>query len=139
YTVLTTDGRTLQGLLAAENESSITLKSQEAKLTTLARSEIEQLASSGRSLMPEGLGRDLTPQDFADICAVVTQRTASGETPLSPLDEIARQLLDDSRPRAEREALIAQHSDRPAELIAALAAGLGRDAKEEYRRTPWMW
>src|SRR5207237_3091199 len=52
YTALTTDGRTLQGLLAAENESSITLKSQEAKLTTLARSEIEQFASSGRSLMP---------------------------------------------------------------------------------------
>jgi putative membrane-bound dehydrogenase-like protein len=139
YTVLTTDGRTLQGLLAAENESSITLKSQEAKLTTLARSEIEQLASSGRSLMPEGLERDLSLQDFADLCAAVTQRTASGESPLPSLDDIARQLLDDSRPRPDREAIITQHADRPAELIAALTAGLGSDAKEEYRRIPWIW
>src|SRR5207247_7641743 len=59
--------------------------------------------------------------------------------PSSSLAEIAQQILDDSRPRAEREALIAQHGDRPAELIAALAAGLGSDAKEEYRRIPWIW
>jgi putative membrane-bound dehydrogenase-like protein len=139
YTVLTTDGRSLQGLLTAESESSITLKGQEAKLTILPRSEIEKLASSGRSLMPEALERDLTPQDFADVCALLTHRASSGETPTSSLADIAQHILDDSRPRPEREALIAQQSAQPAELIAALAAGLGSDTKEEYRRIPWIW
>jgi putative membrane-bound dehydrogenase-like protein len=139
YTVLTTDGRTLQGLLAAESDSSITLKGQESKLVTLARSEIEQLASSGRSLMPEGLERDLAHQDFADLCALLTQRTTSGETAAPPVADLARQILDDALPRAEREAIITQHAERPAELITALADGLGGDSKEEYRRIPWLW
>jgi putative membrane-bound dehydrogenase-like protein len=139
YVVLTTDGQTLHGLLAAETPTSITLKGQEAKLTTLARQDIERLTSSGRSLMPEGLEKDVTPQDLADLFALLTQRTTSGESDAPSLAEVAQQILDDARPRPEREAVIAVNAERPAELITALVAGLTSDRKEEYRRIPWIW
>jgi hypothetical protein len=89
--------------------------------------------------MPDGLERDLSQQDFADVCTLLTQRATSGETQSASLAEVAQQVLDDARPRAEREALIAQQADRPAELVAALAAGLAGDTQEEYRRIPWIW
>jgi hypothetical protein len=65
-----------------------------------------------------------------------------GVTPPAPGQsavEIAAILLDDKRPRAEREALIKDHPELAAELIAAMTADLTADAKEEYRRIPWIW
>jgi len=129
----------VQGLVSAENETSVTLKAQEAKLTTLPRADLEEFGSQGRSLMPEGLERDLSSQDFADVFALVTQRSESGEAAVTPIAEIAKQMLDEAKPRAEREALVSAHLDRAAELIAAMADGLGRDIDEEYRRIPWIW
>lgn len=133
------DGRTVQGVLAAETDTSLTLKGQEAKLTTLERRAIEELVISGRSLMPEGLEKDLSPQDFADICALITQRTVSGEASRVNMASIAAQILDESQTREAREQLIAEHAGHSAELIGALVTGLGTDAKEEYRRIPWIW
>jgi putative membrane-bound dehydrogenase-like protein len=139
YTAITVDGRSVQGLVAAENDTSVTLKAQEAKLTTLPRSEIEEFGSTGRSLMPEGIERDLSPQDFADVFALVTGRSESGEAERPSPTDVARQVLDDAMPRAEREALVAANVDRAGELIAAMAEGLGNDLDEEYRRIPWIW
>jgi mono/diheme cytochrome c family protein len=36
---------------------------------TLLRSEIEQIQSTGKSLMPDGFEKQLTPQDLADLIA----------------------------------------------------------------------
>jgi putative membrane-bound dehydrogenase-like protein len=71
YVVLTKAGRTLSGLLATETATSITLRGQEGKQEVLLRSDIEELRSSGKSLMPEGLEKDLTKQDLADAIAFV--------------------------------------------------------------------
>lgn len=139
YTAITADGRSVQGLVAAENETSVTLKAQEAKLTTLLRADLEEFGSQGRSLMPEGLERDLTAQDFADVFALITQRAESGEATATPIADVARQILDDAKPRPDREQLVAANLDRAAELITAMADGLGRDIDEEYRRIPWIW
>jgi hypothetical protein len=35
----------------------------------LVRSEIEELQSTRKSFMPEGLEKDVTPQDVADVIA----------------------------------------------------------------------
>jgi putative membrane-bound dehydrogenase-like protein len=71
YSAVTTQGRQYTGILAAETGSSITLLQQEGKQTTLLRGELEALASTGKSLMPEGLEKDIKPQDLADIMAYV--------------------------------------------------------------------
>jgi putative membrane-bound dehydrogenase-like protein len=71
YSAVTTQGRQYTGILAAETGSSITLLQQEGKQTTLLRGELEMLASTGKSLMPEGLEKDVKPQDLADIMAYI--------------------------------------------------------------------
>jgi len=69
FNVATTDGRVLSGLISTETSTAITLKRQEGKEDVLLRSEIEELSASGQSLMPEGLEKELTPQDLADLIA----------------------------------------------------------------------
>jgi putative heme-binding domain-containing protein len=69
FTVATTDGRVLTGLIAVETATAVTLKRQEGKEDVLLRSDIEQMAGSGQSLMPEGMEKDLTPKDVADVIA----------------------------------------------------------------------
>ena len=77
YIVLTDDGRTLSGLLATETGSSVTLRKPDGKLDTVLRSEIEELRASGKSLMPEGIEKDMTPQDVADVIRFVIEQTSS--------------------------------------------------------------
>ena len=71
YSVVTADGQTLVGIIAAETASSVTLKMPENKVVSLLRSEIEELRSNGISLMPDGLERDLSKQDMADLISFI--------------------------------------------------------------------
>jgi len=72
YLALTKDGQTLSGLLSSETANSITLVGAEGKPITLLRTEIEQLQSTGKSAMPEGLEKDLKQADMADLLAFLT-------------------------------------------------------------------
>jgi putative heme-binding domain-containing protein len=69
YQAVTNDGRQHRGILAAETSSSLTLVGPEAKQETLLRSELEELKSSGQSLMPVGVEKELPPQALADVIA----------------------------------------------------------------------
>ncbi|MBX7166407.1 MAG: c-type cytochrome, partial [Pirellulales bacterium] len=69
YTAVTADGLTLTGLLAAETDGSITLLAQEGKEHVVLRTQLEALESAGKSLMPEGLEKDIAPQAMADLLA----------------------------------------------------------------------
>ncbi|WP_406699828.1 PVC-type heme-binding CxxCH protein [Singulisphaera sp. Ch08] len=69
FTVQTTDGRVLTGLIASETATAVTLRRQEGKEDVLLRAEIDEIAASGQSLMPEGLEKDLKPQEVADLLA----------------------------------------------------------------------
>jgi len=71
YQVVTVDGRVATGVIASENDSSVTLLRAEGVEETLLRSQIRQLESSGVSLMPEGLEKDLSVQDLADLIEAI--------------------------------------------------------------------
>lgn len=71
YTVITQQGRNYSGIVAAETAASITLKRAEAKQDIVLRSNIEEMVASGISLMPEGLEKDLSKQQLADVIAFV--------------------------------------------------------------------
>lgn len=73
YSVVTSSGLQLTGMLRNETGSSITLLSPDGKELVLPRTEIELLQSSGKSLMPEGLQRDLSTQHLADVIAFLQQ------------------------------------------------------------------
>ena len=71
YTLETTQGQVFSGILAGESTSSVTLRRAEAKEDTIARELIESLASTGVSLMPVGVEKDLKPQDIADVITFI--------------------------------------------------------------------
>lgn len=67
YAVLTADGRQLTGLIAAETATSITLKRADNATDTVLRIDIEQLKSTGVSLMPEGMEKQIDQAGMADL------------------------------------------------------------------------
>ena len=71
FVVTSTSGRSAAGLLSAETASSITLLAAEGKTESLLRTDIEELRSTGRSMMPDGLEKDLSHQGLADLIEYV--------------------------------------------------------------------
>ncbi|MDW8223455.1 MAG: c-type cytochrome [Gemmatales bacterium] len=69
YVVLTRSGKTLTGIIAAESPASITLKRAENQTDTILRADIEALQSTGVSLMPDGLEKEITVEQMADLIA----------------------------------------------------------------------
>jgi putative heme-binding domain-containing protein len=67
--VLTKDGRVLTGLPIKRDASGITLVNQMGEAKTIATSEIESSRDSNVSLMPAGLYRQFTPEQFRDLFA----------------------------------------------------------------------
>ncbi len=71
YAVTTEDGLVLSGMLVEETAASITLADAGGKLIPVARQDIAELRATGKSLMPEGLERDLTLESLADLLALL--------------------------------------------------------------------
>ena len=61
YTVATTDGRVISGLLASESKTSVELIDAEGKRHAILREDIDQMAASKKSLMPEGFEKQVPP------------------------------------------------------------------------------
>jgi putative heme-binding domain-containing protein len=73
YVCVTSDGRTLTGLIAAESAASVTLRRAEGASDTVLRVDIDELQSTGLSIMPEGLEKQLDKQTMADVIAYLMQ------------------------------------------------------------------
>ena len=73
YTVITTDGRIVNGLLANESANSITIAGPNSQLTEVRRSDIEEdgFKRNIRSMMPTGLEKYLSASQLADVVAFV--------------------------------------------------------------------
>ena len=69
YVLVTDDGRTITGMIAAETATSVTLRRAEDQSDTVLRSQIEALESTRQSLMPEGIEKQIDPQAMADLIA----------------------------------------------------------------------
>jgi putative membrane-bound dehydrogenase-like protein len=80
YVVRLIDGRQVNGLLLEETGASLTLAAPDGKQTVVPRSEVDELRSSGKSLMPEGVEKDITPAEAADLIAYLA---GSGPQPKS--------------------------------------------------------
>ncbi len=80
YNVATTDGRVVSGIIADESANAVTLKRAEGVTEIVTRPRIEEIASTGLSLMPEGLEKGLEPQAMADLIAYLRGIQAGGRT-----------------------------------------------------------
>jgi putative membrane-bound dehydrogenase-like protein len=74
YTAMTKDGKVFSGVLAEEGGNSVTLISATGERHVLLRANLEALASTGKSLMPDGLEKELTAQDTADVIAFLKEK-----------------------------------------------------------------
>ena len=73
YRLTTADGRTFNGIIASETATSVTLRRADGASETILRSEIEELTSTGQSLMPEGLEQRIRVEEMADLLAFLRE------------------------------------------------------------------
>jgi putative heme-binding domain-containing protein len=71
YTARTNAGLTFTGVLASETGNSVTLVGPDGKKQVILRTDLDELISSGKSVMPEGLEKEIKPQEMADLFAHV--------------------------------------------------------------------
>jgi putative membrane-bound dehydrogenase-like protein len=88
YTLATTRGEILGGLITEESSQSVTLVDAQGVAHVVLRAEIESLRASGLSHMPVGLESDLSPQDLADVFAFLRDARADPAVPGSTPGEI---------------------------------------------------
>ena len=74
YTVATADGRVISGLLAGETKTSVELLDAEGEKQTILRDDIEELASSKKSLMPDGFEKTIPAEGLADLLQFLAQK-----------------------------------------------------------------
>jgi putative membrane-bound dehydrogenase-like protein len=71
YTLVTHQGTVHTGIIVSESAAGVTLRRGDAKEDRILRSEIEELASTGKSMMPQGLEKDISPPEMADLIAFI--------------------------------------------------------------------
>jgi putative heme-binding domain-containing protein len=69
YSVLTSDGRILQGFLFDQNASIVVLRGADGQNQVIDREEIDEMTRQSKSLMPEGLLKDFSDQQVRDLFA----------------------------------------------------------------------
>ncbi|NRA95318.1 MAG: c-type cytochrome, partial [Planctomycetes bacterium] len=74
YDAWTHDGDVHTGLITEESGGSIKLVDLQGNEVNLLRKDIDELRSSGSSQMPEGLEKDLSPEQLTDLLAFVRSR-----------------------------------------------------------------
>lgn len=72
YTVITQQGRVLNGLLVEDSPQRIVLKLQGGKQEVIARDDVDEFKVNELSLMPEQLEKQLTSQEIIDLFAFLT-------------------------------------------------------------------
>ena len=72
YVLVTTSGRVLTGMIAAETANSLTIRKPDGGEETVLRLQIEELRSTGLSFMPEGLEKQIDVPAMADLLAYIS-------------------------------------------------------------------
>jgi putative heme-binding domain-containing protein len=68
------DGRVITGVRVAETEQDLTLGDQEGRKQTIRKANIESMKQQSQSLMPEGLEKRLTSDEFVDLIGYLTSQ-----------------------------------------------------------------
>jgi putative heme-binding domain-containing protein len=83
YLVTTKAGKSLSGIIVAESAASVTLRRAEGQSDTVLRQEIDEIRSTGVSLMPEGLEKTISVPEMADLLNFLKNwRYLDGAVPL---------------------------------------------------------
>ncbi len=72
YLVLTLDGRALNGMIAAQDPNTVTLRNAENQLSVISRDDIEQLKALSTSLMPSDVLKEMQDNELRDLFAYLS-------------------------------------------------------------------
>ncbi len=72
YLILTIDGRVLNGMIAAQDPKTVTLRNADNQLTVISRDDIETLKAIRTSLMPTDVLKDMTPEELRNLFAYLS-------------------------------------------------------------------
>ena len=86
FVASTKRGLQYSGMLQSETATSITLLGPEGKKQELLRTELEEFTNTGKSLMPDGLEKEIPPPAMADLIAYLQglgkpPKVVAGNTP----------------------------------------------------------
>src|SRR5207253_6030327 len=73
-------------MLASESKTAVELFDAEGQKKTVLREDIDEILSSGKSLMPDGFEKQLKKTELVDLLEFLTQR---GKYLPLPLDKVA--------------------------------------------------
>ena len=73
YTAAIRDGRIFSGMVTSETGTQISLVAADGKKTDILRGELVEFKSMGASFMPNGLERDLSNGDLADLIRFIQE------------------------------------------------------------------
>ncbi|MBX9655771.1 HEAT repeat domain-containing protein [bacterium] len=79
YVVLDSSGRSYAGMMAEQFGGSITLKRERGEQDVILRSTIDEIRSTGKSLMPEGLEQNITEKEMADLMTYLKESLSGVE------------------------------------------------------------
>ena len=86
YSVRTTDGVVLTGMLAGESKTSIELINAQGKKEVVLREDIDELIASKKSLMPEGFEGQMNRVEMRDLLEFLAVK---GKYVPLPIDKVA--------------------------------------------------
>jgi putative heme-binding domain-containing protein len=93
------NGRVETGLLVSEDDQALTLKSENDAVKVFSRKEIEEIVVQPKSVMPEGLSNNMTPQDFRDLVRYLMAHPFLTEVAVAgPLNRTDGLVLDPAHP-----------------------------------------
>ena len=72
YLILTDDGRALNGMIAAQDPQTVTLRNADNQLSVISREEIEELRALPTSLMPSDVLKDMTDNEIRNLFAYLS-------------------------------------------------------------------
>ena len=78
YVVLTNDGQVITGVVAGLTSTAVTLRGPENKTTTVLRVDIDDMQTTGKSLMPEGLEKVIDKKAMANLLTFLKEAAAGG-------------------------------------------------------------
>jgi uncharacterized protein len=104
YTVVTVDGRVLQGLLASESKTALELYDTEGKQQLILREDVEHIIASPKSLMPDGFEKQVSTVAIVDLLEFLTERGKFLPLPLAKVATVVstRGMFYDADATAER-------------------------------------
>jgi putative membrane-bound dehydrogenase-like protein len=71
YTIAMEDGRSVSGIVVDDNVSAISVRTASGMLEVVDRNRIDQITSSGLSLMPDGLAERISPIEMNDLLSYI--------------------------------------------------------------------